>query len=141
LSRGINPRGAIADFYCAPPRTWTFDSPASTLFRLQFYRGDWKTSRWLEPLAKTWLGKIVSVRRPLALSAESEQAALATRPAELTVHIVPEKNRVRVTLDYCIFFAGRKAEIPREERKRWKAIVDEDLNELERALATNRAES
>jgi hypothetical protein len=136
VSRGINPRGTIAEYFCGASREWVFDSERSSLFRLHFHRGDWHTPRWLRPLQKTWLARIISIRRPLAVSAESEQAAMVTRPAELLVRIIPEKRtRLRVTLHYCIYFAGRKAEIPHEERRRWKSVVDDGVVSLQRILA------
>jgi hypothetical protein len=118
------------------------ESDRSSLFRLAFYRGDWIFPRWLAPLRKTWLARVVSIRRPLAVSAESEKAAPATRPADLLVRIIPEKRtRLRVTLRYCIYFAGRKAEIPREERKQWRSMVDDDLQCLQRELTAAYADS
>jgi hypothetical protein len=140
LSRGINPRGAIAEFYCGAPRGWTVDSAASALFCLQFFRGEWIASRWLQPLQKTFLARVVATRHPLPPPAESEHVALSVRPAELRVSIVPEQSRIRVSLDYRIYFAGgRNAELPGDERRRWKTLVDEDVNELRLALTTDRA--
>jgi hypothetical protein len=142
VSRAINPRGTIAEFFGETPRNWQLEGEASSLFRLQFRRGDWSTPRWLKFLKGMAIARIVPVRRPLPVTTQGEHAAFAARPADLLVIISPEKRtRLRVKLEYRIYFAGRKVQIPSEERRRWKAMVDDDMAHLQRVLAAAHADT
>jgi hypothetical protein len=126
---------AIVEFFTSPPRSWTHEPGASTPFHLEFYRGNWRQRRFLRPLAGTFLAKVLAVRSPRPPSVQERKIQYSTRPTELAVRIAPERGRLQVTFTYRFYFAGRRVEIDREERRHWKQEVEREALELLGALS------
>jgi hypothetical protein len=131
-------RNAIVDFYSSPPRSWTFDANAQSVFKLKFFRGNWGTSKLSRWLAKTSLAKFVGGRRPLAPSRDEVRVVLESWPAELRVTMKTVDGVFEVALTYEVTMLGDTQSMSRDDKKKWKAAVEEDAHRLAQRLSNPR---
>jgi hypothetical protein len=125
-----NTREAIVDFYRSPPRSWTSEQDAKAAFKLKCFRGNWGASRLSRWLAKTALSKFVTRRRPLAPSRDGAKIAIESWPAELFITMKTIDGMFEVALLYEVTMLGDANSMSRDDKKKWKAAVEEDAYKL-----------
>lgn len=123
-------RDALIEFYRSSPRCWSLEQNSKSVFELKFFRGNWGECRLPSWLAKTTLSKLFAKRRPLKPSRTGATISLDSWPAELFVTMKAKERSYEILIAYEVAMTDKAEMMSRDDKKKWKAAVDEDCHEL-----------
>ncbi|MEX0818047.1 MAG: hypothetical protein WD070_00595, partial [Pirellulaceae bacterium] len=87
----------------------------------------YQARRWL---GKTSLAKYVALRRPVVPPHNGTKISFDAWPAELNTTMKSVDGRFDLALVYEISIPGDGKAMSRDDKKKWKAAVEEDAHEL-----------
>lgn len=121
-------RDVLVDFYRSPPRSWKLEQGSKSVSELKFYRGNWKESPLPSWFAKTTLSSLFAKRRPLKPSRTGASISLESWPAELFVTMKSKDMTFEISIVYEVAMIDKAEPMSRDDKKKWRAAVDEDCH-------------